>query len=239
MNKYILAFTFLFVSFLSFNLSAQKVRGNGNIVSQNRNVGSFGKVHTYGSYDLVITDANEHKVTVEADENLQQYIIVETEGNTLKIRHQKGVNFNSSKQILIHISAPMLSEVALSGSGNIKSTNQLNGSDKFNISSSGSGNIEMDVETSDMSAAISGSGNISLKGKTKQLDGRISGSGNIRAKNLQSEVTSVRISGSGSAEVVATQKLDTKIAGSGDVRYWGNASVDSKVAGSGSVSRQE
>lgn len=239
MNKYTLALTLVLISLLSLNLNAQRVRGNGNVVSQDRNVGAFDKVHTHGSFDLTITDAENHKVTVQAEENLQEIIIVETDGNTLKIRHKKGVNFNSTKRIIIHISAPALSGVALSGSGNINSTNQLNGSDKFNVSSSGSGNIQLEVETSDMKTSISGSGNISLKGSTKQLDGQISGSGNIRAKNLQSENTSIRISGSGSAEVVATQKLDSRIAGSGDVKYWGNASVDSKVAGSGSVRKAD
>jgi hypothetical protein len=55
---------------------------------------------------------------------------------------------------------------------------------------------------------------------------------------MQSQITSVSISGSGSAEVVANEKLDSKIAGSGDVKYWGNASVNSKIAGSGSVRKE-
>jgi hypothetical protein len=217
----------------------EKVRGEGPAVKQDREGGTFNEIHTHGSFNLEVTDGASNSVTVEAQQNLQQYIEVENTGGELHIRNKKGYNIQPDREIIIYVTAPSLKGIYLSGSGNIKSTNQLNGSDKFDIKSSGSGNITIDIETADLKTSIAGSGNITLKGKTSDLDGKIAGSGNIRAKDLQSSNTSVQISGSGSAEVVATQKLNTNIAGSGDVKYWGDASVDSKVRGSGSVSRQK
>ena len=219
--------------------NAKKIKGEGAAITQDRNGGNFNEIHTHGSFNVEITDAATNSVKVEAQQNLQEYIEIENNGSELHIRNKKGYELRPDKEIVIHISAPALKGIFLSGSGNIKSTNQLKGSDKFDLKSSGSGNISLDIETSSMDASISGSGNITLKGKTNDLDGKIAGSGNIKAKEMQSANTSVKISGSGSAEVVATQKLDTKIAGSGDVKYWGDASVDSKVQGSGSVSRQK
>jgi len=218
---------------------SKKIKGEGTATTQDRKAGNFNEIYTHGSFNVEITDAETNSVKVEAQPNLQEYIEVENNGSELHIRNKKGYDLRPDKEIVIYISAPSLKGVFLSGSGNIKSTNQIKGSDKFDLKSSGSGNISLDIETTSMDASISGSGNITLKGKTNDLDGKISGSGNIRAKEMQSANTSVKISGSGSAEVVATQKLDTKIAGSGDVKYWGDASVDSKVQGSGSVSRQK
>ena len=217
----------------------QKVRGEGPAVKQDRDGGNFTEIHTHGSFNVEITDGAANSVKVEAQQNLQQYIEVENTGGELHIRNKKGYNIQPDGEIIVYVTAPSLKGIYLSGSGNIKSTNQLNGSDKFEIKSSGSGNITIDIETADLKTSIAGSGNITLKGKTSDLDGKIAGSGNIRAKELQSSNTSVQISGSGSAEVVATQKLNTNIAGSGDVKYWGDASVDSKVRGSGSVLRQK
>lgn len=226
----------------SISLNAQNfktIRGEGRVVTQDRNSGNFNEIYTHGSFDVEITDASSHSVKVEAQQNLQEYIEVEIKGSELHIRNKKGYTIKGEKEIMIHITAPALKGIYLSGSGNINSTNQLTGSQQFEIKSSGSGNISLNIETSSLQSSISGSGNITLKGKTNSFEGKIAGSGNIRAREMQSAITSVKISGSGSAQVVATEKLDTKIAGSGDVKYWGDASVSSKVAGSGTVSKQK
>ena len=217
----------------------QKVRGEGPAVKQDRDGGTFNEIHTHGSFNVEIADGAKNSVQVEAQQNLQEYIEIENKGGELHIRNKKGYNIQSDPDITVYVTAPSLKGIYLSGSGNLKSTNQLNGSDRVEISSQGSGNVNVDVETSDLKASIAGSGNITLKGKTSDLEGKIAGSGNIKAKDLQSANTSVQISGSGNAEVVATQKLNTNIAGSGDVKYWGDASVDSKVRGSGNVSKQK
>jgi hypothetical protein len=225
--------------FSAAQVNAQRVTGNGNVVSQDRNTKSFSGIHSRGSFNVVITDGNEQKVRVEAEENLQEYITVEVQGDELVISTKKLVNIRATKNMTVYVTAHGLKSVKLSGSGNVKSTNTLTGSDEFEAKSSGSGNITLDVETNSLDMAISGSGNMTLKGKTKNLDGSISGSGNIRAKNLQADVASIKISGSGDAELVANEKLDSRIAGSGSVRYWGNAAVSTKIAGSGSVHRQQ
>lgn len=235
----ILSACLLLISASLLQAQHKRVTGEGEVVSRAHNVGTFNEIKSFGSFNINVTDADDHSVKVEAQENVQQYIEVETKGNELHIRHKKGYDIRTDKPVTVNVSAPALRAVHLSGSGNVNSTNQLNGSNDFNIKSSGSGNISLDIETSSLDCSIAGSGNITLKGKTNDLQGKIAGSGNIRAKDLQSAVTSVKISGSGSAEVVATQKLDTKIAGSGDVKYWGDASVDSKVMGSGTISKQK
>jgi len=226
---------------LSAPLLAQKIKtinGEGPSVTQDRNGGTFDEIHSKGSFDINITDGPTHSVKVEAQENIQQYIVVENKGNELHISNKKGYNLKTDKAITIHITAPALQAIHSAGSGNIKSENMLTGSDKFQIKSAGSGNIIVDIETSSLNTSIAGSGNITLKGKTKDMDASIAGSGNIKARDLQSAVTSISIAGSGNAEVVATEKLSTRIAGSGDVKYWGNASVDSKVMGSGSLKKE-
>jgi hypothetical protein len=227
------------LTFSAVQVNAQRVTGNGNVVSQDRDTKSFNEVHSRGSFNVVLTDGTDRKVRVEAEENLQQYITVEVQDDALVISTKKLVNLHPTKAMTVYVTAHALKGVKLSGSGNVKSTNTLTGSDEFEAKSSGSGNMTLDVETNSLDVAISGSGNMSLKGRTKNLDGSISGSGNIKARNLQADDTSIKISGSGGAEVVANVKLDSRIAGSGSVKYWGNASVDTKIAGSGSVHKQQ
>jgi hypothetical protein len=86
-------------------------------------------------------------------------------------------------------------------------------------------------------AEINGSGNIDLKGETKRFNGEIRGSGNVRAMDLKSEDATVKIYGSGDADIFASVRLDVHVAGSGDVNYKGNAQVSSSIAGSGRVKK--
>ena len=116
--------------------------------------------HSKGSFDIVVTDGANHKVRVEAEENLQEFIEVNVNGNNLIIQGKKGVNFRATKPITVYVTAPALQAIKLSGSGNVKSDNTLTGSDRFEAKSSGSGNMSLDVETTSLQAAISGSGNI-------------------------------------------------------------------------------
>ena len=103
----------------------------------------------------------------------------------------------------------------------------------------GSANIKMDVDAPEIDAETNGSGDIDLQGSTRSWTGEIHGSGNIRAMDLKSENATIRIYGSGDANVFAAAILDVHVAGSGDVRYKGNAQVSSSIAGSGRLEKVE
>jgi hypothetical protein len=239
MKKLVAASLLVFIAAAAWAQGFQNVKGNGKVSTDERNVGNFHRIHSSGSFDVYVTDGSNTSVKVEAEENLQQHIEVSVQGDALVIRSQKGYNLRATKPVKIHVTATALKAIRNSGSGNIHTENMLKGSNDFEIALSGSGNGSVEVEAKDVQASISGSGNLTLKGKTNSLDGKISGSGNIMARELQSGITSLKISGSGNAEVVATEKLSSKIAGSGEIKYWGNAVVESKVSGSGHISRQQ
>ena len=162
------------------------------------------------------------------------------DGNELKIDTKDGYRLRPNKGIKIYISSPNFSKVRLSGSGDIISQNRITGKDKIELAVSGSGNIKVDLDAPAVDAEMSGSGNINLSGMAKHFEGKLSGSGNISAMDLKTEETEIRISGSGNADVFASEKLNVKVTGSGDVRYKGGAQqVSSNITGSGSVKKVE
>ena len=238
MKKLVAVGLLAFFSVAAWAQGFQNVRGNENVTTEERDAGSFHKIHSSGSFDVFVTNGSNTSVKVEAEENLQKHVDVSVQGDALVIRPERGYNLRGTKPIKIYVTATGLKAIRNSGSGNIRCENTLKGSDAFEVAMSGSGNGLVDVEATTVKASISGSGNLELKGKTNSLDGSISGSGNIKGKELQSGITTVKISGSGNAEVVATQKLSSKISGSGGIKYWGDAAVESKVSGSGHISKQ-
>ena len=63
----------------------------------------------------------------------------------------------------------------------------------------------------------------------------ISGSADYEARDLVTEATRIRISGSGAANVAASAVLDARVSGSGSVRYLGDPEVKSSISGSGKI----
>jgi hypothetical protein len=235
---------YLFVLFIGFaSLSAcryidgKQVRGNGELTTDQRSVGSFDAVESFGSFNIEVSTGNDNTVKVEADENLLPYIETYTDGSTLKIKTKSGYSLRPRVRIRVIVAAPNFTSIVTNGSGNVNGQNKIVSSDDLNLEVNGSGNIDVDVEAESVESRISGSGNISLTGTAKKAENSIHGSGNIRAGNMQTEESKVEIAGSGDVQVHATSLLDVNIMGSGGVNYKGSATVNSRIAGSGSVKK--
>lgn len=230
-------YLFLFVILLSSCnfMGGRRVRGNGNLTSQSRSVGSFEGVHVLGGMDVIVSAGTDYAVKVEADENLQNYILTEKEGDALVLKTRNGYNLQTHNNMKVYLTVPSLAEVVVNGSGSLVSTTKLTANRKLDIDVTGSGDVKLDVDVPEVDAEATGSGNIILSGRTRNFDVEIDGSGEVKCFNLLSEQTKVDIAGSGSAQVYASKALDVSISGSGDVAYKGTPAINQHVSGSGSV----
>ncbi len=214
----------------------KRVRGNGTMITQTRNVGDYDKIAVGGSFNVKLVAGKEGKLTITIDENLLDYLITEVDKGKLKIKWKKGVNISTRKNILVTVPFEDIEAVILSGSGDVYTTDKIKAKD-FKAVLSGSGNLKLSVTAQQIASTISGSGDIDLEGNTGDLSCIISGSGNINAYELQSNNADAKISGSGNIKVFVDDYLKARIAGSGNIRYKGNPKrQDTKVSGSGSVS---
>lgn len=236
MVKYALVFLVSAVTLSScFSFGGERVRGNGDVKTEERQLGDFNGVESYGSFDVYLTTDDNYSVKVEADDNLLQYIETDISGHKLRIRTARGYNIRPSTTMKVYVSAPKYDVVSSSGSGNMYGKNEIVSDEDLDVNISGSGNIDLDVKAGKVSADISGSGSITLDGEANAISSSIAGSGDIKAAQLKVRQASVHIAGSGNADLHAAEQLDVEIAGSGDVRYSGDAKVNSHIAGSGSV----
>ncbi len=217
-------------------VTGKRVRGNGNLKTEERSLGNFDGVASHGSFNVYVSSGNQ-SVKIEAEENLLPYIETYVDGSVLHVETKENFWLRPSREVKIFISSPAFKSIHSYGSGDIIGQSKITDSSKLKLGVSGSANIKMDVDAPEIDAEINGSGDIDLKGETKSFKTEIRGSGNVRAMDLKSEDASLKIYGSGDADVFASVKLDVHIAGSGDVRYKGNAQTSSNIAGSGSVKK--
>ncbi|WP_416437836.1 head GIN domain-containing protein [Phnomibacter sp. MR] len=217
----------------------KRISGNGNVVTQTRETGEFSEIVVSGSMQVEVAAAPGIGVQVQAEDNLQEYIITEVKGNRLQVKFKSNVSVNSHKAIKVLVRMPKLNAASIAGSGSIRSSNQLNSNGNFAATISGSGSVDVQTSASKVAATIAGSGNIALAGKTDDLHVVISGSGSFKGYQLSANEASVQISGSGDVQAYASNKLDAAISGSGSVYYKGNASISVKTSGSGKVRKAD
>jgi hypothetical protein len=234
--------TFMLLIFLVGTLNAQwygkKIKGNGKVVTENRNVSDYDEISVAGSFDVKLVSGQEGKLMIKAEENLLEYLITEVKDGDLKIKWKKGVSIRSNKEVLVTVPFKSIEGVSLAGSGDVFTEDVIE-ADKFKVALSGSGDIKLRLKAIDVSSAVSGSGDIQLRGTTNSFKCSIAGSGDFHGYELTTKEADISIAGSGGVKVYVTEKLKGRIAGSGDIYYKGEPKIqDVKVSGSGSVSSQ-
>ncbi|HEY2722795.1 MAG TPA: head GIN domain-containing protein, partial [Chitinophagaceae bacterium] len=211
-------------------VTGERIHGNGNVKTETRSPGNFRSVASYGSFNVYVSSGDQ-SLKIEAEENLLPYIETYIDGSTLHIGTKDNYWLRPSRDVKIFVSLPDFESIRSYGSGDIIGQSKITNLSKLLVEGNGSANIKMEVEAPGIDAETNGSGDIDLKGSTQSWDGEIHGRGNIRAADLRAENATIKIYGSGDADVFASSKLDINRAGSGDVRYRGDAQVSSSIAG--------
>jgi len=219
--------------------SCKKLIGEGPVVTETRTTANFSGIQLKTDGKLYYTEGSTYKVELQSQQNILNEIETIMSGNDLVIRFRhNNTNLKSGENILVKITAPVISKLEVHGSGNIESQAPFSPA-SLRLAVHGSGNIRVhNIATNFLDADISGSGKINLiEGVTENQSLEISGSGEMDFGNFIAKKTTAHISGSGNIKVNTAETLDVNISGSGSVRYRGNPAVTSSVSGSGSVGK--
>lgn len=207
----------LFFFFLVVGLTAchnSGVRGNGDIVQEERTIDNFTGIETGGVFRVYVEVGEEASLKIEAEENLMPYIVTRVKGSTLEIDQRR--NLNPREPITVYVTTPRLNKVVSSGASKIYVENI--DSDSFRLD-------------------ISGAGKVKLIGEAEKFTADLSGAGNLDAFDFQCEDVDIDLSGASKAEIYCSGNLKTDLSGVGSVIYDGSPkNVISDISGLGKVS---
>jgi len=174
MRKNVLAFLGLILMMVFLGCE----KGNGNIISQERNVDGFNGIKFEGVGNVNVYPGENYRVIVKTDSNLMDRVLTTVSGNILQITQKSG-QFNAS-ELTINVYMPEIKSITLNSAGNIKVFN--GNSSELSISLTGAGNIEaQDLQVQNVTVNNSGAGNIKIWA-INTLNGTLSGAGNISYK---------------------------------------------------------
>jgi len=203
-------------------------------MTQERRLAGFHGVDLRGLGSVVLTGGPEHKVEVEAPEDLQDRVRAEVQGGILVIgvRWWLGALFRAAElsEMVIRVTIPELRELRLSGAGRMHSESTLKLED-LGLRLTGAGRLSLDLEARRVEARLSGAGSVELSGTAEELEIRLTGAGALRAEGLHVRRAYVKTSGAGECRVHATEALEAQVSGAGTVRYRGKPRVESRISG--------
>lgn len=221
----------------SCDITGDRIKGNGNIKTESRQLGQFNSIDASGMADIYVKQDSVFSVRVETDENLLPYILIENKNGMLYIHQKSHTNLKPTKSIKVYVSGPSFSRFEASGACDFYTENLLTNNESFSFGLSGASDVRMELKAPRIEAGLSGAGTLILKGETKDFRIQGSGSTDIKCFEMMAENTTVKVSGAGDAEVFASVKLDVQVSGAADVKYKGNATVNQHISGAGSVTK--
>ena len=233
--KIILALVFVTtLTSCQFDMNIGHVNGNGNVVTEEREVNQdFDQVRGSRGLDVYLTEGNENKIVVEADENLLDLIETEISNGKLTITSSKNIGRAKSKKV--HVTYVKLNKIEASSGADIIGNSVIK-SETLVLDSSSGADIEVEVFTKELYAETSSGADIEVSGKATSLNARASSGSDLDAKKL--EVINCKAKASSGADITVNVQgnLDAKASSGGDVKYYGNpVSVTKKDGSSGSI----
>jgi hypothetical protein len=212
--------------------------GSGNIITENRPVGSFSGIEASAGIEVEVKVGTTTTVRVEADDNVVKHIETRVSGDILKIRLESRHGF-SNAHMKVFVTTPSLRSIKAESSAGVKVLDVIKEDAKIRFEASSSADIEAEVDAPEVAVEASSSASVTLSGRTKNYKVEVSSSAEIKSGDLLSENADVDASSSGSAEVYASVSLNAKASSSGSIDYRGAASVTKTENSSGSVDKKD
>jgi len=209
------------------------VYGNGNVVTKERPAGDFSGIKVSSGIDVYLKQGDNVTVSVEADENLHEYIITEVRDGILHVYTDASVRKAEAKKV--RVTMKDINLVSTSSAGDVFGETPVK-TDRLKLSASSAGDIKLEVHAKAVSIDLSSSGDITLSGEADSLEADLSSAGDLNAYNLTARMADVSASSAGDADIYVTGKLKARASSAGDINYKGNPEfVDANSSSAGGV----
>jgi hypothetical protein len=212
------------------------VYGNNDVVSKERKTGPFTGIKVSTGIDVYLKQGNNEAITVEADENLHEYIITEVKQGVLHV--YTDANIRRAERKRVYVTMRDIESIQTTSAGDVIGETPVR-SNRLELSASSAGDIKLEVYAKEVKADISSSGDVTLSGEADILDANLSSAGDLNAFNLEVREADVSASSAGDADVNVSERITARASSAGDINYMGNPEyVDAHSSSAGGIRKR-
>ncbi|MBS9464191.1 DUF2807 domain-containing protein [Flagellimonas sp. 389] len=207
-------------------------KGNGEVVEESRNVSEdFTIISASEGLDVFVTQDQEFKISVEADENIIDLIATDIKDGKLRIHALENIGRATKK---IYVSLPEITALKSSSGSDLIVQNVIK-SEKIELDASSGSDLHVELIAVEVSADASSGADIKIAGKTDSFYADASSGADIRARELMAKTCNADASSGSDISVNVSESLVADASSGADISYTGEASVKKKKSVSGSV----
>ena len=213
------------------------LKGSGNIVTRTIEAPAFDRIDAARAVKVVITDKTSGKITIAADDNVMDYVVVEANGGRLTATIDKSINNLSNADVTVTVPANgSIRALDASSAAKISSDVVLN-ADKFAMDASSAAKIDVSVKAQSCAVAASSASKITLKGSAAKCTADLSSASKLSAGEFVVAECSVNTSSAAKAVVNCTERLHADASSGSSIRYSGDCRTSINKSSGGSVGR--
>ncbi len=232
----LIAFAVLGMSCTVHSQSKKTVRGNHNVTKTERTTGSFTGIKVSSGVDVYLKQGDKESVTLEADENLHEYIKTEVKSGVLHV--YTDANIREAERERVYVTMKDINSVQTSSAGDIVGESPIK-SDRLELSASSAGDITLEIYAKETEIDISSSGDMTLTGETEKMKADLSSAGDLKAYKLNAKEADLSVSSAGDADINVSEKLTARASSAGDINYMGDPKlIDVHTSSAGGIHKR-
>lgn len=221
----------------SDEISGTAISGSGNLVTQEIDYRDFTKIEVDHAFQAEISRADIYYVNIVMDDNLFDYLIADVTGDTLYIGLEPDTSYQNTTG-KVNITLPDLRHLKLRGASTAEVSGFVSDS-SFQIEISGASRLFFqDVEAGDTQFNICGASVIELHGSASDALINISGVSTLLLGDFVIDNASILLSGTSSATINVTGRLDANLGGVSNLDYLGNPTLGTAIMSDSSAMNQ-
>jgi len=206
----------------------ETIRASGEVTSREISFTEYSGLNVGNAFNVYVTFSDtEESIRIDANENLQDRIIVQKEDNTLIIKLQKFTSVKGNATLNAYITTKSLSKIDISGATDLTLENKWV-ADEARIELSGASDFSGELAIDKLNLDMTGASGANMFGSVANLNADLSGSSGIRDYDLAVERLNIELSGASEAFLSINESIDIKATGASVLYYKGNAVVNNK-----------
>ena len=208
------------------------IKGNSVIVEQDRKVTEdFTTISASEGIQVYVTQADEYRISITADENIIDLIGTDIENGKLKIQALKNIGHSTKK---VMVSLPNLKALHSSSGAHISTENTIK-SNHLTLEASSGSMLGIELIGNQLEVNTSSGANLWLSGKVNNTLIEASSGSKIEAKELSTVLCNAQASSGSSVTIAVTESLQANANSGGYIAYTGDPEVQKNESVSGSI----
>ena len=201
--------------------------GNGEIVKQQRSIGSFDKLTVRVGMRVRITSGNAGTAELEGESNILEHVVTDVKNGELTVMLAQNKSYNQTKGVTVTIHVSKLSEVEVSTGCSVESDLPIQADNLTATVATGS-RLTAPISAKNLKLTVREGSQANLQGTAGEADIRLSGAGKLNADKLTIARASIKLDGASRADIHVTETLSASADGVSMINYTGNPTVKSQ-----------